>query len=69
MIGGHPDMGSALLQHFQYAVEYTRDCAERPVYFRKSAQTVEVAKQFVRAVDEMNDHSRHYMSTVRYRTD
>ena len=53
------DMGRPFLDHLQDGVQHADDRAERPIRAAvDAAEAVEVAEQFVRAVDEMNDHAR-----------
>jgi hypothetical protein len=45
-----------LLDHLEDRVEHTDDCPEWAVSLIGTAETVEVAKQLVRAVDDVDDH-------------
>lgn len=57
MVGRDPQMRRVFLDHLQDGVEHTYNRAERPVLaLGKSTQSVEMAEQLVRTVDEMNDH-------------
>jgi hypothetical protein len=57
MIGCDAHMRCAVLDHLERALKHACDGAERAVLaFIEASQTVEVPKELVRAVDEMNDH-------------
>src|ERR1035438_10150038 len=57
MVRGYPYMRRTFLDHLQDGVEQTDDGAERPILaLGEAAQAIEVAKQLVGSVDEMNDH-------------
>ena len=56
MIGGDTNMGGAVLDHFQDHAELAGDGPERRIGFSKTPDAVEVTKEFVGAVDEVNDH-------------
>ena len=57
MVRGYPDVRRTFLDHLQDGVEQTDDGAERPILaLGEAAQAIEVAKQLVGTVDEMNDH-------------
>src|SRR5581483_4236297 len=56
VIGGDTDVRRAVLKHLDNHAEDAVDSAERRISFVETTQTVELAKQFVGAVDEMNDH-------------
>ena len=49
-------MGRAVLDHFRNRVQDPRDRAERGIGLLESSNAIEVTKQFVGAVDEVNDH-------------
>src|SRR3954469_3434979 len=56
MIGRDADMSGAGLDHLQNGAKHAKDAAERGVLaLGESASTVEVSKELVRAVDEMDD--------------
>jgi hypothetical protein len=57
VIGGHPDVCCAALDHLQYGVQYPDDGAEfliPPIV--EPALAVKVAEEFVGAVNQVNDH-------------
>ena len=49
-------MSYAVLDHLHDRIENAGDGAERRIGLVKTAQPIEVTKEFVGAVDEMNDH-------------
>jgi hypothetical protein len=57
MVRSDTYMRRALLDHLQHGVEHAHHGAEWPVLsFGEATQAVEVAEEFVRTVDEMNNH-------------
>ena len=58
MIGRHADVRRSVLEHLDGHAEHAGDCAEWRISFVKATQAVELAKEFVGAVDEMNDHEK-----------
>src|SRR5206468_3614281 len=51
------EMGRPLLDHLQHGMQHAAYRAKGPVVAPvEAAQTVELAEQLVRAIDEMNDH-------------
>src|SRR3954471_21923227 len=57
VIGADTDVGVASLDHLQHALQHADDGTVRPILaLVESAQPVEMPKQLVGAVDEMNDH-------------
>src|SRR5207302_2403995 len=66
MIGRHPDVSCPRLDHLQHRMQHADHGAEGWILaLVEAAQAVEVAVQFVRAVDEMNDH-RGWATTCFY---
>ena len=58
MIGGDAEINGIVLQHLENGLQHTNDCAIRPIFaFGEPPQTVEVTKEFVGAVDEVNYHT------------
>jgi hypothetical protein len=58
MVGGHADVRLAALDELQHAVQHAHHRTEAPVFsLVESTLAVEVAKQLVGAVDQM-DHDR-----------
>src|SRR5690606_16164278 len=58
VIRADADVRRALLDHLEHRIQYADDGAERPVAARLEAlQPVEMPKQLVCAVDEMDDHA------------
>src|ERR1700740_700053 len=49
-------MRRSVFEHFDDRAEHAADRAERRIGFMEAAQTVEMTKEFVSAVDKMNDH-------------
>ena len=49
-------MGRAVLDHFRNRVQDPCDRAERRIGLLESSNAIEVTKQFVGAVDEVNGH-------------
>ena len=59
VVGGDADVALALLDHLEHRLQDADDGTERSVLaLVEAAQAVEVAKELVGAVDEMNDHDR-----------
>src|SRR4051812_819015 len=59
VIGGDTEIRGAVLvfNYLQNGLQHADDCAVRAVFaFGKPTQAVEVTEQFVRAIDEVNDH-------------
>jgi hypothetical protein len=56
VIGRHADVRRAGLEHLRDGVQHAGDGAERRIALAETADAVEVAKELVRAVDQMNDH-------------
>ena len=57
MIGSHPNVRRAVLDHLQYAIQYAGNRAIRFVLaFVERALPVKVPEELVRAVDEVDDH-------------
>ena len=56
MIGRDTDMSRAVFDHLRDRVEHAGDSAERRIRFLEAPNAVEVTKEFVGAVDEVNDH-------------
>ena len=55
MIGRHADVSRSTLDHLQYCVEDANDGPEGPVLaLVETPQTIEVAEQLVRSVDEVD---------------
>src|SRR5882724_6363148 len=71
MIGGDAEVRRAVLDHLRDHVEHTGHGAERWISFLEAPDAVKVSKEFVGAVDEMDDHGgqrsevRSQMSDVR----
>ena len=63
MVGGDSDMreaGFAASRSWEHGLQYTDDgTAGTIVAFVKPAQPVEVTKEFVGAVDDVDDHETH----------
>src|SRR5262245_54710612 len=58
VIGRHADASCPGLDHLQHRMQHTDHGAEGPILaFGEAAKTIKVAEQFVRAIDEMNDHA------------
>src|SRR6187402_2469608 len=57
MVGRHSEMGRAFLEHAQDGAEHAVDGAKRMVRQLRPAKPVEMAKELVCAVDEMDDHA------------
>ena len=59
----HANVRCSLFDHLQHTVEHAQHGAERLVFpFIESALPVEMTKEFVGAVDEMDDHGEEVMS-------
>src|SRR5437867_4632773 len=56
MISSDADVCRAVLDHLGDHMEHASDSAEGRIGFLEAPDSVEVAKQFVSAVDEVNDH-------------
>src|SRR5581483_4281412 len=57
MVGGHADVGGALLDHFQYRIEHAQHRATGPILaLVEATQAVEVPEELVCAVNEVNNH-------------
>ena len=65
VIGRHADMRSSVLKHLDDHGEDARDGAERRISFVKATETVELAKQFIGSVDEMDDHAKELAADER----
>src|SRR4029079_6614473 len=57
VVGGDADVCRTFGDHFRNRVQHAGDGAEGWIRFLEATDAVEMAKQFVGAVDEMNDHS------------
>ena len=58
VIGSDADMRCAVLDHLHDRIENAGDGAERRIGLVKTAQAVEMTKEFVGAVDEVDDHDK-----------
>ena len=56
VVGGHSDVRRSFIQHLHDGAEHSRHRPERLIGQLAAAKTVEMAKELVRAVDEVNDH-------------
>src|SRR6267378_4816228 len=56
VIGGYGDVRRIVFDHLRNHVEDAGHGAERRISFLEAANAVKVTKEFVGAVDEMNDH-------------
>src|SRR5580765_6868365 len=57
VVGGDANVRAAFLDHLQNAVQHAADAAELRVFATaRTTRAVEVTKQLVGAVDEMDDH-------------
>src|SRR5205085_7208332 len=57
VIGRHAEMRRPLLDHLQHGMQHAVYGAEGSIVaFVEAAQTIEVAEQLVRPVNQMNDH-------------
>lgn len=57
VVRGDADVRRSPLHHLRDRMQHARDSAHVKIGALGSPQSVEVAKQLVRAVDEMNDHT------------
>src|SRR5215203_3659148 len=57
MVCRHPDVGRPFLEHSQDRAEHAVDGAKRMVGQLRAAKPVEMAKELVCAVDEVDDHA------------
>src|SRR5207302_4391037 len=57
VIGGHADMRCSAFEHLHDRPKHARHCPERRIVLAKTPDAVEVPEQFVRAIDEVDDHS------------
>src|SRR5205085_1103955 len=57
VIGGDADVCGAAFEHLDDGSEHSRDSAERRVAALEPSYAIEMAKELVRAVNEMNDHA------------
>src|SRR5215813_239604 len=59
MIGGHPEMSGALLDHLEHGIQHADDRAEGTISsLVEAARSVEVTEQLVGAIDQVDDHAR-----------
>src|SRR6266478_9396923 len=66
VIGGNAEVRRAVFNHLGDSVEHAGHSPERRISFFEAANAVKMAKEFVGAVDEMNDHgARGQRSEVR----
>ena len=65
MIGCDAYVRRAVLDHLGDHMEHAGDSAERRIGFFEAPNAVEVTKQFVGAVDEVNDHFFHRLRRLR----
>ena len=57
VVGGDAEIRVAVLDHLEHGLQHADDRAVRAVHaFVEPAQTVEVTKELVGAVDKVNDH-------------
>ena len=56
MVSRDADVRGVVFDHLRDHIEYAGNCAKRRIRFVEATQTVEVAEQFVGAVDEVDDH-------------
>jgi len=56
VVGRDADMRRTPLDCLQHGIEDAKQGAERPVGLREAAQTIKMTEQFVRSIDEMDDH-------------
>src|SRR5215470_2016705 len=58
MIGGHPEMSGALLDHLEHGIQHADDRAEGAISsLVEAARSVEVTEQLVGAIDQVDDHA------------
>src|SRR5215467_3202951 len=58
MIGGHPKMSGALLDHLEHGIQHADDRAEGAILsLVEAARAVEVTEQLIGAIDQVDDHA------------
>src|SRR5215467_13278043 len=58
MIGGHPKMSGAFLDHLEHGIQHADDRAEGAILsLVEAARAVVVTEQLVGAIDQVDDHA------------